>query len=75
MILDDINLLFNPKTREYVIVSGKNTLTLNEKDFKEIKKSMNGISYALQMKRNHLQETWDKKAGKESLKTEINRIC
>jgi len=53
-MLEDINLLFNPKTKEYVIVSGEYKLILNEKDFQAIKKSMNGISYALQLKRNSM---------------------
>lgn len=45
-----MNLFFDPKREEYVIVSEGHVLKLNKKDFQSLKKTMNGISYALQMK-------------------------
>jgi hypothetical protein len=47
----DLNLFFDSANKEYWIVSAEGyVLKLNEKDFQAIKKSMNGISYALQLK-------------------------
>lgn len=46
----DINLFFDSEKKEYVITSEKFTLRLNEEEFNSIKKTINGISYALYLK-------------------------
>lgn len=52
----DMNLFFDPESKEYVIVSEGHTLKLNKEDFKSVKKSMNGISHGLRMKYKEMKD-------------------
>ena len=46
----DIDLFFDPQSREYIVVSEGYSLRMNEKQFKDIRGSVNGVAYALQRK-------------------------
>ncbi|MBN2252023.1 MAG: hypothetical protein JW724_08135 [Candidatus Altiarchaeota archaeon] len=43
----DIRLLFEPKSRDYIVVSDGHTLRMSEEEFNSIKCTMNGIALAL----------------------------
>lgn len=54
----DMNLLFDPDSKEYLIITDDgHRLKLSEKDFQAIKNSMNGISYAFQLKSRKMKES------------------
>lgn len=46
----DMNLLFYPEKKEYIVVSEGYQLKLDQEDFKSVKKTANGISHALKVK-------------------------
>jgi len=46
----NIDLFFDPQSREYVVVSEGHHLRMSENEFKDIRGSMNGIALAFLMK-------------------------
>ncbi len=48
-MVKDMDLFFDPESEEYVIISEGHVLKVNKEDFQALKKSMNGISYALKL--------------------------
>ncbi len=46
----NIDLFFDPQSREYVVVSEGHHLRMSESEFKDIRGSMNGIALAFLMK-------------------------
>lgn len=46
----DIDLFFDPQSKEYIVVSEGYSLRMNEREFRDIRGSVNGVAYALQMK-------------------------
>lgn len=55
-MIRDIDVLYDTEKKQYIIVSEGYKLVLDEDQFKAIIRSMNGISYALSLKKKQMQE-------------------
>lgn len=60
----DIDVLYDTEKKEYVIVSEGYRLVLTEEEFKAIRGSINGISYAIQQKIKKMREQADAQTKK-----------